>query len=129
MQTTRLPAAYDILAPDGSEIRLLSAMNGGSMVHCTLPPGAVSMAVRHQTVEESWYFVGGRGQVWRKQGDHESVVDVDPGVCVTIELGAHFQFRNIGSEDLCFIICTVPPWPDEAEAVRVDDFWPVNEHS
>ena len=31
---------------------------------CTLPPGRVSTAVAHRAVEELWYFIEGRGQVW-----------------------------------------------------------------
>lgn len=50
--TKRLPTAYDLLAPDGSEVRVLLSSNGGSMAHFQLPPGQVSRAVRHRTVEE-----------------------------------------------------------------------------
>jgi mannose-6-phosphate isomerase-like protein (cupin superfamily) len=123
MDTTRLPEEYTVLAPDGSEIRELVVVKGGSMVHCKLPPGAASTAIRHVTVEEAWYFIQGRGQVWRKRGEQESVVDVEPGVALTIEPGTHFQFRNTGDEDLCFIIVTMPPWPGAQEAVRVEDYW------
>ncbi len=93
------------------------------MVHCTLPPGAVSLAVTHRTVEEVWFFLKGRGQVWRKEGERETVVDVAPGVSLAIETCAHFQFRNTGDEDLCFIIVTMPPWSGSDEAVRVQDHW------
>jgi mannose-6-phosphate isomerase-like protein (cupin superfamily) len=93
------------------------------MVHCTLPSGAASMAVAHRTVEEVWYFIQGQGQVWRKCETVESVVDVQPGVSLNIEVGTHFQFRNTCDDDLCFVIVTMPPWPGEQEAVRVDDYW------
>ena len=125
MDTRKLPDEYTVLAPDGSEIRELVAVGGGSMVHCTLPPGATSMAVKHLTVEEVWYVTQGRGQVWRKRESAESVVDVEPGLSLSIETGTHFQFRNIGSDDLCLIIVTMPPWPGEHEAVRVEDYWDV----
>ncbi|MCH7744587.1 MAG: cupin domain-containing protein [Chloroflexi bacterium] len=123
MKTTRLPDKYTVLAPDGSEIRELVAVKGGSMVHCTLPPGAVSLAVTHCAVEEVWFFLKGRGQVWRKDGERETVVDVEPGLSLTIEIGAHFQFQNTGDEDLRFIIVTMPPWSDSDEAMRVQDYW------
>ena len=126
MHTKRLPNEYTALAPDGSEIRELVYVAGGSMVHCLLPVGATSMAVSHKTVEEVWYFIEGRGQVWRKSGDAESVVPVEAGVSLSIEVGTHFQFRNTGNEDLRFIIVTMPPWPGEQEAVRVDDYWDVS---
>ena len=50
--TARPAARHDVLAPDGSQIRFLPQVKGGSMVHCTLPPGAVSLAVTHRTVDE-----------------------------------------------------------------------------
>lgn len=123
MDTRKLPLDYTVLAPDGSEIRELVAVGGGSMAHCTLPQGGTSLAVRHRTVEEVWYFIQGRGQVWRKSVVDESVVDVEPGMSLNIKIGTHFQFRNIGHEDLRFIIVTMPPWPGEDEAVRVGDYW------
>lgn len=129
MKTTRLPDEYTVLAPDGSEIRELVAVKGGSMVHCTLPPGTVSLAVAHRTVEEVWFFLKGRGQVWRKNDERETVVDVEPGSSLTIELGSHFQFRNTGNEDLCFVIVTMPPWSGNDEAVRVQDYWEVKRES
>ena len=91
-----VPDRYDVLAPDGSEIRLLLRVRGGSMVHCSLPTGQVTRAVRHRTVEEVWFFLGGRGQVWRKRGDFEEIVDVGPGLALSIPLGTHFQFRTPG---------------------------------
>lgn len=125
--TKQLGGAYDVLAPDTSEIRLLVSTTRGSMVHGTLPPGQVSLAITHRTVEEVWYVTEGRGQVWRKQGGHETVVDVEPGTALTIPIGAHFQFRTTGAEPLRFVMCTMPPWPGEQEAVRVPDHWPVVE--
>lgn len=119
-ESNRVKTKYDLLAPDGSEIRLLHSLSGASVVHCTLPVGAVSIPVRHRTVEEVWYFLAGEGQVWRKQGEHELVLDVRSGVSLTIPLGAAFQFRNTGAVPLEFIIATTPPWPGEDEAVALD---------
>ena len=126
-ETRHVPSQYDDIAPDDSEIRLLVKLEGGSMSHCTLPPQRISQAVRHQTVEELWYFVQGCGQVWRRQGDMEEVVDVRPGVSMSIPVGVHFQFRNTGWERLCFIIVTMPPWPGEEEAVKEKNHWEVDE--
>ena len=117
----------DVYAPDGSEIRLLQAVKGGSMVHCTLPPWAISKAVKHRTVEEMWYCISGAGEVWRKLGAAERVVNFTPGVSLSIPLGAHFQFRNPGDEPLVLIIATTPPWPGKDEAIRVADYWPLDD--
>ena len=114
---------YDVLAPDGSEIRLLVQVRGASMVHCTLPPGRITQAVRHRTVEEVWYFIGGRGQVWRKAAGREEITDVQPGLALSIPLGTDFQFRALGDEPLTFVITTIPPWPGPDEAVPVVGVW------
>ena len=121
----RIPNACDTLAPDGSEIRLLSLTSRGSMVHCTLNPGEVSLPVAHRTVEEVWYFLEGTGQVWRRFGDEERVVNVAQGVSLSIPVGAHFQFRTTGDGPLRFLIVTMPQWPGEDEAYRVPGCWPV----
>ncbi|HKV00274.1 MAG TPA: cupin, partial [Vineibacter sp.] len=92
-ETRLLPAAPDVVAPDGSDVRILLGLKGGGMAHFALAPGQTSKAVTHRTVEEIWFFVSGRGQMWRKQAGHEEIVDVHPGLCLTIPLGTHFQFR------------------------------------
>lgn len=119
-----LPERYDVLAPDGSEIRLLAALAGGSMVHCRLPAGAISLAVTHRTVEEHWYVIAGFGRLWRRQGEREETAALRPGSAHTIPLGTSFQFRNDGAEPLDIVIVTMPPWPGMDEAVRVPDHWP-----
>ncbi|MBN9393287.1 MAG: cupin domain-containing protein [Chloroflexi bacterium] len=123
MLVKHLPADYNNLAPDGSEIRLLLGVQGGGMAHCTLPAGQTSVAVTHRTVEEIWYFLSGRGEVWRKKDDAEQVTEVFAGTCLTIPLGTSFQFRATGEEPLCFIIATLPPWPGPQEAVVVAGKW------
>ena len=125
--TKQLGGACDVLAPDTSEIRLLVGTTRGSLVHGTLPPGRVSLAIVHRSVDEVWYVTAGRGQIWRQQGGRASVVAVEPGTALSIPTGTHFQFRAIGAEPLRFVMCTMPPWPGEQEAVRVPDHWPVVE--
>jgi mannose-6-phosphate isomerase-like protein (cupin superfamily) len=135
-QTRRLAAAPDLLAPDGSEIRLLVQVAGASMVHCTLQPGQVTRAVQHRTVEEVWFCVAGSGQVWRRAvpappaeagrpSQADEIVDVEPGVALSIPLGIAFQFRASGSRPLEVVIATMPPWPGDSEAVPVDGVWQV----
>jgi len=124
MKTRTLPAACDTLAPDGSEIRLLVEGMGGSMVHCRLPGGGVSGAVRHRRVEELWYCLAGRGALWRSLGGLEETIILEPGVSVDIPTGAHFQFRADPEQILDIIIVTMPPWPGAEEAERVEDHWP-----
>lgn len=121
-ETLPLPAERTVIAPDGSDVRVLLGLRGGGMAHFSLPPGAVSGAVTHRTVEEIWFVVAGAGQMWRRQGSAASVVDLAPGTCLTIPLGTHFQFRASG-EGLAAVAVTMPPWPGEGEAVSVPGPW------
>jgi mannose-6-phosphate isomerase-like protein (cupin superfamily) len=121
--TKCLPANRDCIAPDGSDVRILLGLAGGGMAHFALAPGTTSVAVAHRTVEENWYFVTGRGEMWRKQGAREEIVTVERGVCLTIPLGTHFQFRAIGDETLTALAVTMPPWPGPDEAYLVKEKW------
>jgi len=122
--TMSLPAAPDVVAPDGSDVRLLLALAGGSMAHFELAPGRTSTAVRHRTVEEIWFVVGGAGRMWRRDPDGaEDVVALVPGVCLTIPVGTAFQFRTDGASPLAAVAVTLPPWPGDGEAEPVDGRW------
>ena len=122
-QTARVAPVRSVLAPDGSEIRALVQIDGCSMVHCTLRPGQITQAVRHRTVEEVWYCIGGAGQLWRRSEHAEDIVDLTAGIAVTIPLGTEFQFRATGETPLEIVITTVPPWPGTDEAIPVQGHW------
>src|ERR1700744_4222246 len=85
-QTKPLPPDPDAVAPDGSHVRILLQVRGGGLAHFELAPGHTSLAVRHRTVEEIWYFLSGTGEMWRASGDSGDVVAVSTGVCITIPL-------------------------------------------
>jgi mannose-6-phosphate isomerase-like protein (cupin superfamily) len=124
MTTDRhLPQAYDVLAPDGSEVRILACTERGSMAHFTLSSGQTSLAVTHHSVEEIWYIVSGAGQMWRKVGMDETVTDLAAGLSLTIPVGCHFQFRCNGEEALKAVAVTMPPWPGMEEAYLVKGKW------
>jgi mannose-6-phosphate isomerase-like protein (cupin superfamily) len=123
-QTKRLPARPDVVAPDGSDVRILPGLAGGTMAHFELAPGETSIAVVHRTVEEIWFFVGGRGEMWRAHEEREEVVEVEPGIALTIPVGTRFQFRALESEPLAAVGVTMPPWPGPEEALTVDGRWP-----
>jgi mannose-6-phosphate isomerase-like protein (cupin superfamily) len=91
--TLRLPADRTVVAPDGSDVRVLLGNASGGMAHFELAAGRTARAVTHRTVEEIWFVVAGRGEMWRKLGDVEETVALEPGICLTIPLGTHFQFR------------------------------------
>ena len=122
-QTKRLPPDPDAVAPDGSDVRVLVQVRGGGLAHFELAAGQTSVAVRHRSVEEMWYFVRGAGEMWRGSGDDEEVVAVSSGISITIPLGTAFQFRAEGTEPLAALGVTIPPWPGTGEAEIVDGPW------
>jgi mannose-6-phosphate isomerase-like protein (cupin superfamily) len=121
--TTRRPSGRTAVAPDGSDVRVLLGLAGGGVAEFELGAGRVSAAVTHRTVEEIWYVLEGRGEMWRRQGRREEVVALETGVCLTIPQGVHFQFRALGDGALRVLGVTMPPWPGEDEAIVVEGPW------
>jgi mannose-6-phosphate isomerase-like protein (cupin superfamily) len=122
-ETKMLGGAIDATAPDGTAVRLLLSLAGGSMAHFELPAGAVSHAVMHRTVEEIWFVLGGRGSIWRRQDGLERIDPLAPGTSLTIPLGTAFQFRAEAGLALAFVAITMPPWPGMDEALPAAGPW------
>ena len=130
----RRPEEPDVLAPDGSSIRLLADGRNGatksSTVEVTLAAGQVSRPVYHRTVEETWYILEGRGRVWRCPPDAAPAgpepvewpppQEVSAGDALVIPTGWRFQFAASPDGELRFLCHTTPPWPGEDEAVPVE---------
>jgi mannose-6-phosphate isomerase-like protein (cupin superfamily) len=122
-ETKTLGDGVDATAPDGTAVRLLLSLAGGSMAHFELSAGAVSHAVTHRTVEEIWFVVSGRGAIWRRQEGVERIDPLAPGTALTIPLGTAFQFRAEGASPLAFVTITMPPWPGMDEALPAQGPW------
>ncbi len=118
-----LPEKYDVLAPDGSEVRILATSERGSMAHFKLQPGQVSVAVAHRTVEEIWYVTAGAGVMWCGFDNVEELTTLRPGVSIAIAVGVGFQFRCDSETALEAIGVTMPPWPGMNEAYVVKGKW------
>jgi mannose-6-phosphate isomerase-like protein (cupin superfamily) len=124
--TMRLPDERDATAPDGSGVRVLLRLDRGGMAHFELGAGRTSRAVAHRTVDEIWYILSGRGEMWRRQGDRQETVALAPGTCLSIPLGTHFQFRATGTGPLAAVAVTTPPWPGPDEGYEVTGAWPAD---
>ena len=118
-----LDDAPDVRAPDGSRVRVLLRTQGGSMAHFELEPGACSKAVAHRTVDELWFVVSGRGEVWRGQSGREDISALASGICFNIPAGSHFQVRASEDSRLRVVAVTMPPWPGSDEAYEVEGAW------
>lgn len=121
----RAAKAADYISPDGAEIRLIlrpevEGTVNHSVCEAVFQPGQVSRAVRHRSVEESWYVLEGEADVWRKPpvGDG-AVTRIGPGEALNIPPGFGFQLRVAGSQRLRMICSTAPPWPGPEEAIPI----------
>lgn len=121
--SVELPLDPSAVAADGLEVRELLAVAGGSSAHFQLNGGRTGRAVRHRTVDETWYVVRGRGEMWREGDGQMDVTSMRPGVCVAILAGTRFQVRAFGRDPLEVIAFTSPPWPGDDEASLVEGQW------
>jgi mannose-6-phosphate isomerase-like protein (cupin superfamily) len=113
----------DVMAFDGSEVRLLSGTARAGAAHFSLLPGHTSRAACHRTVDELWFVVAGEGEMWRRHGDDQSVIHLSAGTSIAIPVGTAFQFRATGSQALGVLAATIPPWPGDDEVFGVDGPW------
>ncbi|MFT5449462.1 MAG: mannose-6-phosphate isomerase-like protein (cupin superfamily) [Gammaproteobacteria bacterium] len=121
--TTDVTQAKAVPAPDGSTVRPLLALAGGGMACFDLAAGCTTRAVVHRTIEELWFVRAGSGELWRKQDGAEDITSLTAGVCVSIPLGTHFQFRAAPERALSIVGVTMPPWPGDDEAQVVAGPW------
>ncbi|HJU21650.1 MAG TPA: cupin domain-containing protein [Casimicrobiaceae bacterium] len=121
--TTKLSLHRSEMAPDGCAVHPLLGLASCTMAHFKLAPGETSRAVVHRTVEELWFVLSGRGELWRKQGTREDVAVLEPGVCATLPRGTQFQFRASSTEAVEIVAVSIPPWPGNEEAEFVRGAW------
>lgn len=122
-ETKKLPSEKSGTAPDGSDVRLLLSVKNAGLAHFKLGGNQVSIAVTHRTVDEVWYILSGRGEMWRLNDAQEEIVELEAGISLTIPLGTKFQFRTTTNEPLTAVGMTTPLWPGESEAVVVEGRW------
>jgi mannose-6-phosphate isomerase-like protein (cupin superfamily) len=121
--TRALSDQPDEIAPDLSEVRVLVRDSTATMAHFTLPPHTIAVAVKHRTVSEYWYVIGGTGRIWREDADGSEITDLTAGVSLSLPLGTAFQFRNDGDDPLTIVGFDSPPWPGNDEAFVVEGAW------
>jgi mannose-6-phosphate isomerase-like protein (cupin superfamily) len=97
-----------------------------SFSRCIIPPKSTSLAGMHPELKEIWICRSGECELWRKEKEQgkEYTIKVLPGDDFILTPETHFQLRNQSSEDVDFIIATLPRWPDDNAWQRVKDYWP-----
>lgn len=122
-QSMSLPAEPTATAPDGSRVRVLLGSPHGGLAHFEFPSGETAPAVRHKTVDEVWYILSGRGEMWLSDEGRDDVVELRAGTCISIPVGTTFQVRTHRPVSLCAVGATMPPWPGPHEALVVAGRW------
>jgi mannose-6-phosphate isomerase-like protein (cupin superfamily) len=125
----RAAMSPDYISPDGAEIRLVlrpevEGVRFHSLCEAVFRHGQVSRALRHRTVEESWYVLEGVAEVWRLPPGappaEGAVLRLGAGEALNIPQGFSFQVRSAGPGRLRMLCSTAPPWPGPDEAIPVD---------
>lgn len=122
--------AYDFMAqyPGFGEMRLYTEALGDEQVAFTwrsMPPktgGKGSYGHRHKTQEEVYFVVSGTIQF--KLDD--DVIDLGPGTAVRIGPDVVRSVWNDGPGDAELVMVSKTVDDPEADAVQVEDFWPVD---
>lgn len=122
-KTIMLKGDVNYVAKDCSEVRLLPTVGAVGFSHCTLEEGKTSSPITHRHVEEFWYALEGKGEVWRNASGAKEAFHVNVGTSLTIPPRTAFQFRNTGTDPLRILIVTTPPWPGPQEAEEAVDPW------
>jgi mannose-6-phosphate isomerase-like protein (cupin superfamily) len=60
------------------------------------------------------------------RAQRQETVPLEPGTCVSIPAGTHFQFRAASTGPLEAVAATTPPWPGPDEAYEVPGAWPAD---
>ena len=112
------------IAPDGSEVRRLGRVDGGSMARFTFAARTTSRAVRHRRVEELWYVLSGQGEIWRAPASGAAgITTLSSTDSIAIPARCAFQVRVPDGEPLIVLAVTMPPWPGDDEAEIVAGCW------
>jgi mannose-6-phosphate isomerase-like protein (cupin superfamily) len=88
-----------------------------------MPPGTGgkgSYGHRHKHQEELYFVV--RGTLQFKLGD--DVVEVGPHTAVRVGTEVFRSVHNDGPDEAELVICSIRAHNDEAEAEKLEDFWP-----
>ncbi len=120
------------LAPDGTKVYELIEGERGSLAIFEQNAGDISIAVKHEIVEEIWYVLSGAGQIWTKsrEGGAEKIIEMHPGVVMSLPVQTHFQFRNTGLVSLRIAGLTLPSWAHANEpAPEVEGYWSIAQHT
>jgi mannose-6-phosphate isomerase-like protein (cupin superfamily) len=111
---TSLSAAPDSVSPDGgAEIRHILASQGGDLTHAVCHAGNTSGTHHLPELDEGYFVLSGRGEIWRATDEREAVTALRPGRWVAMPGGMRFQYRANAGSSLVFLVVVLPSWREE----------------
>ena len=112
-----------VIARDSLSVHELLAFDSGSLAVFELAGGKTGRAIVHAEVDELWYFLSGRGRLWRSNDSNESIEEVGEGTCVSLPRGTRFQVQAYPKAKLKAVAVTLPRWPGDDAARVVEGPW------
>jgi mannose-6-phosphate isomerase-like protein (cupin superfamily) len=121
--TAALPRQATYTAPSGkTEIRMLPNLPSGEITHATLGSGETSKPAYLDVLHEFFFVLSGKGELWRRVGRCEEVVELRPGRCVSIPPGVDFQYRTL-DRPMAFLVVVAPRWSEDHWHEAAEGFW------
>lgn len=111
MFITNPDTTQPVESPSGEIVRELGGASAGglgehSVAHISLPPGKSAARHYHPEHEESYFILGGTGQM-----EIDGVVQrLKAGDMVAIQRNQVHKIWNEGADDLVFLAMCAPPW-------------------
>lgn len=119
-----LSAAPNSVSPDGgAEIRHILTSPGGDLTHAVCLAGSTSGTHHLPELDEGYFVLSGRGEIWRAVNGRDAVTALRPGRWVSMPAGMRFQYRaNVGSS-LVFLVVVLPSWHEDLFHVVAGGRW------
>jgi mannose-6-phosphate isomerase-like protein (cupin superfamily) len=110
-------------SPDGAEVSVLGRLASGQLTLFSFTSNQISRAVRLVDIEEIWCFIKGEGLFWIEIDNQSKILEIKPGLTVTLPKGAAFQCKNLGRGPIIAIASVFPAWPGSSAIHAIDGPW------
>ena len=103
-------------------IRMLPNLPSGEITHAEMITKLTSKPAFMDKLTEFFYVLEGEGQLWRRAGNEEEVIQLKPGRCVSMPPGVHFQYQCT-EPPLRFLVVVAPRWDHRYWHEASEGYW------